>query len=270
MRPIFRTIMAMSVIPFLAPVEVRFDWQKSRVWLQDYWWCRVYMCTVYIILVFWGSRWMRDKPAFYLRRPLTMWNTGLAVFSIIGFLTVFPPLANILMEKGFYSSVCKEWVYHRTDMAPVKLWSLLFFLSKTVEFGDTMFVILRKKPLSFLHWYHHVTVYLYGAWFFGERSAESGIALWFGTTNYFVHSIMYSYYTLKAAGFKIPRTVAQVITLLQLAQFVLGVLMTVTAYVQKSYGVDCDASYIFLNFGLAIYVSYFVLFLNFFIQRYRL
>ena len=79
---------------------------------------------------------------------------------------------------------------------------------------------------------------------------------------------MYSYYTLKAAGVRVPRGIAQIITTLQLAQFVLCLIATVDAHTQKRSGIDCDASYSFLYCGLAIYVSYFVLFLNFFCKKY--
>ena len=31
-------------------------------------------------------------------------------------------------------------------------WSSLFVLSKVPELGDTIFIVLRKQPLIFLHW----------------------------------------------------------------------------------------------------------------------
>lgn len=259
----------MSLIPFLSPVERRFDWEKSRVWLRGNSWISAFcLCSVYVVLVHLGKRWMRDKPAYYLRRPLTMWSAGLAIFSIIGFLTIFPALIEDVRERSFHHTVCDMRIHKTPGSEPLKLWSLLFLLSKTIELGDTMFVILRKTPLNFLHWYHHITVYIYSAWFFAEGPYLCGLALWFGIVNYFVHSVMYSYYTLKAAGVRILPGVSQAITLLQLAQFVFAAVTTIYAYIQKSSGIDCDTSYTFLHLGLAMYGSYFILFLNFFCQRY--
>jgi hypothetical protein len=31
-------------------------------------------------------------------------------------------------------------------------WALMFVLSKVPELGDTIFIVLRKQPLIFLHW----------------------------------------------------------------------------------------------------------------------
>lgn len=32
---------------------------------------------------------------------------------------------------------------------------------QVVELGDTLFIVMRKRPLIFLHWYHHVTVLVF-------------------------------------------------------------------------------------------------------------
>jgi hypothetical protein len=33
-----------------------------------------------------------------------------------------------------------------------------FTVSKVFELWDTFFIVVRKRPLILLHWYHHVTV----------------------------------------------------------------------------------------------------------------
>ena len=252
----------MPLVLFLEPIESRFDTKKVSAWLEENWTLSIYISAVYVALVFLGKRWMRDRPAYSLRRPLAMWNTGLMVFSVLGFLTVFPPIARSVLQNGFLHSVCHDSLFSSPQTA---LWGTLFLFSKPLEFGDTFFIILRKTPLNFLHWYHHISVFIYSAY---GITPFSGLSNWFGAANVLVHSVMYSYYTLKATGFHIPRAVAQSVTVLQLVQFVLGLTVITSGLLQKNSGVECEGSYRLFYAGVALYMSYLVLFLNFFYQRY--
>ncbi|RHY06234.1 hypothetical protein DYB25_001996, partial [Aphanomyces astaci] len=40
------------------------------------------------------------------------------------------------------------------------------------ELFDTFFVVIRKKPLRFLHWYHHITVLLFCWHAYSVRSSS--------------------------------------------------------------------------------------------------
>ena len=88
------------------------------------------------------------------------------------------------------------------------LWGWLMTLSKVVELGDTIFIVLRKSQLSFLHWYHHITVLVY-TWY-AITPRPSALSIWFSSMNYTVHTIMYTYYALRASGYKIFSRVAKV------------------------------------------------------------
>ena len=47
------------------------------------------------------------------------------------------------------------------DMQPTGrlfFWSYVYYLSKYYEFLDTVLLAVRKKPMSFLHVFHHATV----------------------------------------------------------------------------------------------------------------
>ena len=141
----------------------------------------------------------------------------------------------------------------------------MFTLSKVPELGDTVFIVLRKQPLIFLHWYHHVTVLLY-AWY--SYSDYIATARWFICMNYLVHSIMYTYYALKALKFKVWRSIAMFITTAQLAQMIMGAAVNIWAYQVKQAGNECHVSYENIKISLLMYISYFVLFARFFRRAY--
>merc|ERR1719197_2386399 len=96
------------------------------------------------------------------------------------------------IPDAYYNSMCAlpsdTW-----GVGPTGFWVMTFIYSKIPELIDTVFIILRKKPLIFLHWYHHVTVLLY-CWDAYSTMAASG--LYFVAMNYSVHAFMYGYYCL--------------------------------------------------------------------------
>lgn len=60
----------------------------------------------------------------------------------------------------------------------------IFCISKVPELIDTLFIVLRKQKLIFLHWFHHATVLIY-AWYSYHDWTASG--RWFVFMNYSVH-----------------------------------------------------------------------------------
>ena len=106
-------------------------------------------------------------------------------------------------------------------------WGYAFALSKLVEFGDTFFIVLRKQPLIFLHWYHHIVTFLYG-WFLYIDEAE--YAKWFAIINAIIHSFMYTYYTFKAMGYRLPKWLSIMITSIQLSQMFVGIFLAIAIY----------------------------------------
>ncbi|XP_050593834.1 elongation of very long chain fatty acids protein 6-like [Bombus affinis] len=223
-----------------------------------------YYSAIYVILIFTGKYYMSSRPKLELRGALALWNILLAVFSIFGFLRMSSEMYHVLSYYGFYHSVCVPSFL--TQDPVTAFWSLLFILSKIVEFGDTAFIVLRKQPLMFLHWYHHITVFLYAWLCFIETTAY---ARWNAVVNFFVHSWMYSYYALKATRFDPPKWIAMMITTLQTVQMIWGCFVTIMAYSYvKSGQVECHVKLQNAKIGLLIYLSYFILFGRFFKQAY--
>merc|ERR1712130_179595 len=117
--------------------------------------------------------------------------------------------------------------------------------------------------LIFLHWYHHVTV-LFVCWHgFGTRSSS---ALIFTAMNYSVHTIMYYYYFQAARGHRPPW--AKFVTIIQISQMMVGVLVCMLTYYYWSRGRVCDVDVTNWVYAVIIYFTYWMLFVWFGLQRY--
>nr|QKG32709.1 elovl6 [Gecarcoidea lalandii] len=244
--------------------EEDFDTLEKRRWMKENWIISFYYIGAYMIVIYCGQLYMQTRPRFELRIPLFVWNVFLALFSIWGAYRSAPELLYVLNQFGFRYSVCipgPSFLDNRVG----GFWNWMFTLSKVPELGDTVFIVLRKQPLIFLHWYHHVTVLLY-AWY--SYSDYIATARWFVCMNYLVHSAMYSYYALKALKFRVPRWIAMSITTAQLAQMVMGAAVNIWAYQVKQAGNECHVSYDNIKISLLMYTSYFVLFARFFRRAY--
>lgn len=87
--------------------------------------------------------------------------------------------------------------------------------------------------------------------------------------NYFVHSMMYSYYSLKAMQYKLPKNLAVMITTLQVVQMIMGCTVTAAAYYYRESGhFECYMSQENFILCFFVYFSYLVLFVKFFYKSY--
>ncbi|XP_056386555.1 elongation of very long chain fatty acids protein 3 [Hyla sarda] len=241
--------------------EKRFDDQEAIQWMQENWSKSFFFSLLYAALIFGGQRVMKERRRFELRRPLVLWSFTLAIFSIIGAIRTGWYMCNILLSNGFKQSICDRGFYN----GPVsKFWAYAFVLSKVPELGDTLFIVLRKQKLIFLHWYHHITVLLYTWYTYKDTVAGGG---WFMTMNYTVHAFMYSYYTLRAAGIQVPRPCAMFITITQILQMIMGTLVNVLVYKWMQNG-TCSSTPENIFWSTLMYSSYLILFCSFFYESY--
>ncbi|CAK6976657.1 elongation of very long chain fatty acids protein 6-like [Scomber scombrus] len=241
--------------------ERRFDERQALEWFQENWSKSFMFCGLYAALVFGGQHYMRERPKLNLRRPLVLWSLSLAIFSIIGAVRTGLYMLYVLSTNGFKQSVCDNSFYS----APVtKFWAYAFVLSKAPELGDTVFIVLRKQRLIFLHWYHHITVLLYSWYTYKDQVAGGG---WFMTMNYSVHSLMYTYYAARAAGVRVPRPFAMIITTSQILQMVMGLAVQGMVYTWM-HEVRCPSHLDNVAWGSLMYLSYLVLFASFFYDTY--
>ncbi|XP_030628561.1 elongation of very long chain fatty acids protein 6-like [Chanos chanos] len=241
--------------------ERHFDERVAIEWMQENWSKSFVFCGLYAAFVFGGQRFMRERPKLELRKLLVLWSLSLAIFSIIGAVRTGSYMFHVLRTSGFKQSVCDQSFYN----GPVsKFWACAFVMSKAPELGDTVFIVLRKQRLIFLHWYHHITVLLYSWYSYKDQVAGGG---WFMTMNFTVHALMYSYYAARAAGLRVPRPCAMVITATQIAQMAMGLAVSALVYSWMQDG-NCPSYIDNIVWASLMYLSYLLLFSSFFYESY--
>ena len=135
----------------------------------------------------------------------------------------------------------------------------VFTLSKIAEFGDTVLILLRGRPLRFIQWYHHVLTYVYAYMeMAGTYSGNSAVA-GFVVVNAIVHTIMYGWYAFSTAGFRTPAWFKHMISLIQVVQMFFGCWLIYIAN-HKQLWRDNDPVVYFTATGM--YGSYIFLFGN--------
>ncbi|NXX33719.1 ELOV6 protein, partial [Nicator chloris] len=217
--------------------------------------------VIYFILIFGIQHFMKERRPFNLRVPLALWSFSLTLFSFIAACRIWKQLAFLLLTKGLKHSVCSQSFY----VHPVsKLWIYLFVVSKLVEMGDTLFIVLRKKKLTFIHWYHHLLTMVI-SWY-GYKMMTIGIG-WNAALNLVIHSVTYFYYTVTAMGIRVPRSIAMLITTSQMVQMTVFIILNILAFFWRDDKL-CRITWPVLFLSLFLYTTLLALFSNFFVKTY--
>ncbi|KAJ9458931.1 putative fatty acid elongation protein 3 [Diplonema papillatum] len=210
---------------------------------------------------------MAARKAFDLRVACAVWNWALAVFSIIGALRTVPQLVYNL-TGSFEGTICDAPETSWGDLS-TGLWVQLFIFSKIPELFDTIFIVLRKRKLIFLHWYHHITVLLY-CWH--AYATECGAGLWFVAMNYTVHAVMYTYFAFSTLRLVPAWFPTAIITSMQIAQMIVGTCICVASIYYTTVRWDtqnpCRNDTTNLVLGALMYLSYLHLFVQFACAKY--
>ncbi|KAJ5992184.1 hypothetical protein N7451_007908 [Penicillium sp. IBT 35674x] len=228
------------------------------------------MMVTYYVVIFGGREVMKKFPAFKLNTLFMIHNLILTIISGVLLVLFLEQLIPTLWNHGVFYAICDHnggWTQ------PLIVLYYLNYLNKYWEFIDTVFLVLKKKPLTFLHTYHHgATALLCYTQLIGLTAVQ-----WVPITiNLLVHVVMYWYYFQSARGVRIWWK--KYITMLQILQFVIDVGFIYFAsysYFSSTYfpwapSVGSCAGEEFAAFaGIAIITSYLFLFIGFYIATYK-
>jgi len=174
-----------------------------------------------------------------LRLTCAAHNGLLAAFSLIVFVGQVYETFMYSQRVGWYPVFCAQ--EGSRAKGPLYFWVYIFYLSKYYEFLDTVLLVLKKKPLDFLHCYHHAIV---------------PTGCWLGWTGWYmplitacifnssVHTVMYYYYCLATLGIRVWWK--KFVTVFQIVQFFSGAFFTVAfyfIYFKDVRFVETDSSY---------------------------
>ncbi|XP_064173120.1 elongation of very long chain fatty acids protein 5 [Anguilla rostrata] len=235
--------------------------QRVRGWLllDDY--PATFALTVaYLLIVWMGPKYMKNRQPFSCRGLLVVYNLGLTLLSLY----MFCELVNG-MWQGNYNFFCQDT--HSAGEADTKIINVLwwYYFSKLIEFMDTFFFVLRKNnhQITFLHVYHHAS--MPSIWWFVMNWVPCGHSYFGASLNSFIHVLMYSYYGLSAIPALRPYLWwKKYITQGQLIQFVMTMIQTSCAVVWP-----CGFPRGWLYFQISYMVTLIALFSNFYIQTYQ-
>ncbi|KAF8546596.1 GNS1/SUR4 membrane protein, partial [Imleria badia] len=229
------------------------------------------MTVTYLVVVFGTRETMKDKPPLKLTTLFRTHNLILSVGSLILMALIGEEVFSnwLKPEIGTYGSLCATKAYTKR----LEFYLILNYYFKYYELIDTVFLTLKKKPLSFLHVYHHAATAVLAFVQLNGRATVCWVAAFL---NLGVHVLMYYYYFAAAGGAKLWWK--KYLTTMQIGQFV--VILASAAFASYQYAAynwfpqylphmgGCSGTPTAGIVGAGIIFSYLLLFLDFFYETY--
>ncbi|XP_042492751.1 elongation of fatty acids protein 3-like [Macadamia integrifolia] len=183
------------------PVVSNFEWKEGQTWGAS---SQFVATTVLTYLSLTTVLHLKTTSATPSTSPTPLF---LRLISAVHNLILL--LLSIIMAIGCTLSTASQmkdirWIFcfppNTPPSGPIFFWAYIFYLSKFLEFIDTVLILLSpstNRRLTFLHVYHHaVVVVMCYLWLHTSQSLFP-VAL---VTNASVHTVMYGYYMLCSIG----------------------------------------------------------------------
>jgi len=171
----------------------------------------------YMFVRHWGPAYMKNRPAYDLKKWMLVHNIFLVLLNGICFSIAVP-----FSTFGLTTWTCKKYD-HTSSYAGEHILMLMgytYYVSKFLDLADTVFFVLRKKQrnVSGLHVFHHSVMPVAG--WVGLKFSAYHCAGFIPFVNAFIHTIMYTYYALAALGRHDILWWKKYLTQMQMVQFV--------------------------------------------------
>ncbi|EKM83878.1 hypothetical protein AGABI1DRAFT_110486 [Agaricus bisporus var. burnettii JB137-S8] len=223
----------------------------------------------YLAVIFGIQAFMTNRQPYKLTTLFQIHNiilsSGSALLLVLMLEEIFPRF----LKHGLFSALCsvEAWTPR------MEFYYMVNYLFKYVELFDTVFLALKKKPMQFLHVFHHSATALLC---FTQLNGKTSISWAVITLNLAVHVVMYYYYYATAGGARFWWK--KYLTTMQIAQFVVDICavyfgtyehFAFTYYQHLPHLGDCVGQEGSALFGCVLLTSYLGLFINFYFQTYK-
>ncbi|KAF5743910.1 elongation of fatty acids protein [Tripterygium wilfordii] len=204
----------------------------------------------------------------HILKPITaVHNLTLLLFSLI--MALGCTLSIFSHTPTIHHFIC--FPPHTPPSGPLFFWAYIFYLSKILEYIDTLLIILSEsmiRRLTFLHVYHHAMVVI--MCYLWLHTSQSMFPLML-VTNASVHVIMYTYYLLCALGVRVRPRWKQLVTDCQILQFFssIGIMSLVFYYHFNGGSGGCSGIWGWC-FSSVFITSLLVLFIDFYSKNYSI
>ncbi|RKP10636.1 fatty acid elongase [Thamnocephalis sphaerospora] len=170
----------------------------------------------YLVVIFGIQAIMRNRAPIAFPTLARMHNLLLSVGSAVLLLLHLEQVISMIAVKGLGWSLCDTEAWTQR----LELLYYINYLFKYYELIDTLLLAFKKKPLEFLHYFHHsqtmILCYI--------QIIYHVTVSWFPIViNLGVHVIMYYYFYLASMGVRVWWK--KYITTMQISQFVLDIIV---------------------------------------------
>ncbi|KAL1719473.1 ELO family [Schizophyllum commune] len=225
--------------------------------------------TSYLAIIFGIQAVMKNQQPLKLNTLFRIHNVFLSSGSLLLLVLMVEEVAPIVWKHGLFYSICNEGAW----TPRLEFYYMINYYFKYIELLDTVFLALKKKPLQFLHVFHHSATALLT---YSQLEGKTSISWVVISLNLAVHVLMYYYYWASAGGAKIWWK--KHLTTMQIVQFIIDLhFVYFGTYSHFTYSYwpnlpnmgNCAGAESAALFGCGLLTSYLFLFIDFYFRTYK-